>query len=86
MNDNFITFQVSAELYCGFQYKIPFDIVKKMSNEEIIKEIKIHMKNFFSKPHDLYILKNGIDKLNLHIHDKIEEGSNIIYLCDHCHN
>ena len=44
------------------------------------------MKNFFSKPHDLYILKNGIDKLNLHIHDKIEEGSNIIYLCDHCHN
>lgn len=85
MNDNFITFQISAELYSGFQYKIPKEIVKKMTNKEIIDEVKIYMKNFFGKPHDLYMLKQGVDKLKLHIHDQIEDSNNIVYLCDHCH-
>lgn len=86
MNYDFITFEVSAELYGGFQYKIPFIIAKTMTHEEIINEVKINMKNFFSKPHDLYLLKEGVNKLKLHIHDKIEDSNNIIYLCDHCHN
>ena len=57
-----------------------------MTHEEIINQIKINMKKFFSNPHDLYILKDGVDKLKLHIHDEIKDTNNIIYLCDHCHN
>ena len=86
MKDDFITFQISAKLYAGFQHKIPFIIAKTMTHEEIINQIKINMKKFFSNPHDLYILKDGVDKLKLHIHDEIKDTNNIIYLCDHCHN
>ena len=65
----FIIFQISSEIYSGFQYKIPYDICKNMSNEDIIKEIKTNMKHFFTFPHDFYLLRNGIDNLQLHIHD-----------------
>ena len=82
----FITFQISAETYSGFQYKIPYNICKNMTNEDIIKEIKINMKHFFTYPHDFYLLRNGIDDLQLHIHDDRPFNSNdIVYVCNHCH-
>lgn len=54
-----------------------------MTSDEIIKEIKIYMKNFF-ETHNLYILKQGVDNLKLHIHEDISNDKNIIYLCNHC--
>lgn len=80
----FITFVISATNYSGFTYKIPKNLVYNMSLADIINEVKIEMKNFFSNPHDLYLLKEGIDKLELHIHEELNlETKDIIYLCDH---
>lgn len=80
----FVTLQISAKIYCGFQYKIHREIISKMTIDEIINEFKIYMKNFF-EIHNLYILKDGIDPLILHIHDDIPFTNDIVYLCDHKH-
>ena len=85
MSEYFINIQISAKIYAGFQYKIPKEIINNMTSEEIIKEVKIHMKNFFTNPYDLYLLREGIDKLELHIHDDIPYNRPIIYLCDSTH-
>jgi hypothetical protein len=78
-----IIFQISAPIYSGFQYKIPKSNVEFMTSDEIIKEIKIYMKNFFES-YNLYILHQGIDNLQLHIHENITIDKDIIYVCDHC--
>ena len=85
MEENFITMHVSAKLYSGFQYKIPKVIINQMSSDEIIQEVKVYMKNFFTTPQDLFLLRDGVDTLELHIHDDIPFNKPIIYLCDHCH-
>ena len=81
----FITVQISAKVYAGFQYKIPKDIFNTMNIGEIINEITVYMKNFF-KTHNLYLLERGVDEMSgLHFHDDIPYNRDIIYLCDHCH-
>ena len=80
---DFITIQISAKIYSGYQYKIPKELYPKYSEEEIINEVKIGMKNFFNS-HNLYLLSEDIDTLKLHFHDKNTHPDNIIYLCDHC--
>lgn len=85
MNDKFMTIKISAKLYTGFEYKIPIDIFNKMTMKEIIIEVKTYMKNFFSHPHNLYMLKEGVDNLDLHMHDDIPFNRPIIYLCDSTH-
>lgn len=83
----YTTIQISAQLFSGFQYKIPTDLLKNMSNDEVIKETKIYMKNFFDT-HNLWILKDKVDELEFHIHDDLEklDETKILYLCDHCHD
>ena len=80
----FIIIQISAKMYSGFKYKIPKEIYKHMTIDEVIKEVKIYMKNFFNN-YDLYILKDGVDSLELHFHDNIPFDQDIIYLCDDDH-
>ncbi len=82
-SDENIIFQISAPIYSGFQYIIPKSNVQFMTSDEIIKEIKIYMRNLFQS-YNLYVLKDGIDNLNLHIHEDISIDKNIIYVCDHC--
>lgn len=84
-DDYFITIKLSTKLYAGFEYKIPKDIFNKMTTQEIISEFKTYMKNFFSYPHNLYMLKKDIDKLDLHIHDDIPHNRAVIYLCNSTH-
>jgi hypothetical protein len=84
MESNFIIIKISAEMYSGFTYKIPKAIFNIMTPKEIIKETKTYMKNFF-QTHDLYLLKDGVDALELHFHDDIPFDGDLIYLCDHCH-
>ncbi len=79
----YTTVQISAKLYAGFQYKIPTDVIKNMKEEDIIQETKTYMKNFFNS-HNLYLLSEKIDNLELHCHDT-EYDKKVIYLCDHCH-
>ena len=80
---DFITFQISSDIFGGYQYKIPKMNIKMMTNDEIIAEVKISMRNFFES-HNLLQLKDRIDKLQLHIHsDNSEE--NIVYICNHDH-
>jgi len=82
--NNHITFQISANIYWGFQVKIKKTIVTEKSNDELIKYIKDDMKNFF-KNNNLLELSEGIDKLKLHFHQDISEiNGGIIYVCDHC--
>jgi hypothetical protein len=83
--DDFITIKISTKIYTGFSYKIPKEIFMQMNTEEIIKEVKMYMKNFFTTPHDLYFLREGVDKLELHMHDDIPYNRPIIYLCDSTH-
>lgn len=75
--------QISAETYSGFQYKIPKVTLKTMSDDEIILEVRIAMKNFF-KTHNMYLLESGADALKLHFHEEITTDKDIVYLCDHC--
>ena len=81
----FMTIQLSAKIYAGFQYKIPKDVIKNMTSEEIILHTKKYMKNFF-ETYNLYLLKNGVDDLELHFHDDIPYNRDIIYLCDSTHS
>ncbi len=83
--DEFITVKVRARPYSGFEYKIPKNICYKMSSQEIIKEVKTYIKNFFTNPYDLPFLREGIDKIEFHIHDDIPYNRPIIYLCDDEH-
>ena len=54
-----------------------------MTHKQIIDYTKIQMKDFFST-YNLLALKEGVDKLDLHIHcDEDFNNLNIIYLCDH---
>ena len=78
---DFTKVQISAKIYWGFNIKISNNKIIIMSEQEIIEEIKNSMKIFF-KIHGLEELKQGIEKLNLHIHDRPALGQ-IIYVCDH---
>jgi len=81
----FITVQISAKIYSGFQYKIPKDIFNNMNFDEIVKETKDYMKLFF-KQNNLYLLADQIDNIGeLHFHDDIPYNRDIIYLCDSSH-
>ena len=82
---DFITVKVCAKLYNGFEYKIEKEKYKKMNFKEIVDEVKTYMKNFFTNPYNLYELRDGVDKLDLHYHDDIPHNRPIIYLCDDCH-
>jgi len=73
--------QISAKLYWGFNIEIPNNRLITMTKNEIVDEIKSFMKTFFEL-YNLEELKNGIDLLNLHIHDDIIIGQTI-YVCDH---
>ena len=85
--EDFITIQLSAKIYWGYQYKIKKNRINMMSRDEIIAEVKTSMKNFFTVPYDLFLLREGVDKLELHFHgnDPFDNNSTIVYLCDHCH-
>ena len=52
-----------------------------MSEIDIVEEIKDSMRKFFKK-YNLEELKEGINELNLHIHDQVVLGKTI-YVCDH---
>jgi hypothetical protein len=73
--------QISAKLYWGFNIEIPNNRLITMTKDEIVDEIKSFMKTFFEL-YNLEELKNGIDLLNLHIHDDIIIGQTI-YVCEH---
>ena len=87
---DYILFQISANIYWGFQIKLKRYLVKELisnSNDKLIKYIKNEMKSFF-KNNNLLELNEGIDNLQLHFHynmDEILESKEIIYVCDHCH-
>jgi hypothetical protein len=83
--DEFITVKIRARPYNGFEYKIPKDNFSRMSSVEIIQEVKTYMKNFFTNPHNLPFLREGVDKLDLHFHDDIPYNRPIVYLCDDSH-
>ena len=73
--------QVSARYYWGFRCFISLDDIKKMSNDDIVNYVKNEMKIFF-KSYNLIDLFEGIDDLELHIHDKIDYISDqILYVC-----
>ena len=80
-----VTIQISSKIYWGFKHYIDKKRINFMIYEDIIIETKQKMKQFFEE-NNLLELKEGIDKLNLHIHDLVGQLSdnNIIYLCDHC--
>jgi hypothetical protein len=52
------------------------------SSEYLVQHLKTHMKNFFSS-HNLQELKEGIDKLDLHIHHNIQQSDKVVYACYH---
>jgi hypothetical protein len=80
-SDNHTKVQISAPTYWGFNIDFPNNKIIRMSEKDIIEEMKVFMKTFF-KIHNLEELKQGVDNLNLHIHGKITIGETI-YLCDH---
>jgi hypothetical protein len=79
---DFTKVQISAKIYWGFSVDFDNKRLKNMGKKDIINEIKLFMKSFFHI-HNLEELKEGIDKLNLHIHQDIILGQTI-YVCDSC--
>jgi hypothetical protein len=84
METHFIIIQVSAKTYWGFQYKVPLIYALNISQESLARETQMYMKNFFDI-HNLEELKQGVDNLNLHIHNPILSTDKVIYACDHDH-
>ena len=85
METQFITIQVSAPIYWGFQYKIPLEYALSVTHDTLIKETLNYMKNFFNN-HNLRELKEGLDNLDFCIHQTIQSTDTIIYLCSHNHS
>jgi hypothetical protein len=79
-NGPYFTIEISSKLFKGFQYKMHLEQFSKLSSQEVIKEVKNHMKNFF-KSYNLYELSEKVDELVLHMHDNLYDPE-IIILCD----
>jgi len=74
--------QISSKIYWGFKIEVTRDFLIDTEINDIISYMKKQMKKFF-KTHNLLELAEGIDELNLHVHNfDIEDP--IIYLCSHC--
>lgn len=82
MDPVFITIQVSAPTYWGYKYQVPRQYALNVDHQNLIQELKTHMKNFF-KLHNLMSLSEGVDNLHLHIHQKIEPHHSVVYACCH---
>ena len=82
METQFITIQISAPIYWGFQYKLPLEYVLSVTHDTLIKETLNYMKNFFNS-HNLQELKEGLDNLDFCIHQTIQPTDTIIYICSH---
>lgn len=85
MDNNHIMLQISAKTYWGYRYYYSIEEFNDTLDEDIIFNITFSMKIFFEE-NNLLELKEGVDKLNLHIHRPSEiKGGDIIYICDHEH-
>lgn len=78
--EKYITIEISAKLFKGFEYKMTFEHFSKISSEEVINEVKTYMKNFF-KIYNLYELSDKVEELILHAHDNLY-NPDVIILCD----
>ena len=83
METQFITIKISDPIYWGFTYKIPLEYALSVEKQVIVEEMKKYMKNFFAS-HNLINLQEGVDKLNLHLHQEITNTNTEIYICTHC--
>ena len=81
--DKLINITVSDPIYWGFTYKIPLDYAMNVNKDILVDEMKQYMKNFFGS-YGLVYLQEGIDKLNLHLHNDIKETDTVVYMCTHC--
>jgi hypothetical protein len=80
--NNYTKIQISAKIYWGFNIEILNEKLNIMDDKDIVNEIKSIMKTFFLL-HGMEELKEGVDKLNLHIHDRPTSLGQTIYVCDH---
>jgi len=79
ITEEYTKVQISAKIYWGFNIEIPNKRLITMSKQNIIDEMINFMKTFFDI-HNLEELKEGVDNLNLHIHQEIVPGQTI-YVC-----
>ena len=79
---NYTKIQISAKIYWGFNIEILNNTLKTMSDQDIVNEIKSSMKTFFLF-YGMEELKEGVNKLNLHIHNRPISLGETIYVCDH---
>lgn len=75
------TFQVSTPIYWGFRLEFENSKLDFLSDEEIIREITSTMKGCFASL-NLEELREGVDKLNLHVHRPIIINQ-VNFVCDH---
>lgn len=83
MDSDFLKIIISDPIYWGFTYIIPLEYALSVNGNVIVEEMKIYMKNFFNS-HNLLYLKEGIDKLDLHLHQDIKNTDKVIYMCTSC--
>jgi hypothetical protein len=83
METKFLTITISDPIYQGFTYKIPLDYALNVDKSTIVNEMKKYMKNFFGS-HGLNRLQEGVDRLDLHLHQDINSINTEIYMCTHC--
>jgi hypothetical protein len=81
-----ITVVVSAKLFWGFAVRFDNDVQNlSLDDQSRLVNIKIkqELRDFFMTK-NLQLLVEEVEKLQLHLHDKLKENS-LSYACDHCH-
>jgi len=81
-----ITIILSAELFQGFTLEFPNEF-STFSVEEQSSIITAHFKQElidFLMQKNLYILKEKVEKLTIHLHDTLKPDSQV-WACDHAH-
>jgi len=84
---NMIKFVISCDIFGGWSFNVPKDIVTKMENMELVTNYVTRLLKEELEEKDLYQLLTIFKSKNFHIHGcTVEEiaSRNILYICAHC--
>lgn len=79
-----IRVQVSAPVYWGYSMDFEVEHLNQLTPEQVIQEVKRCMASFF-RQNNLLELAEGVQRLELHVHQSIRglAPGSTIYVCSH---
>lgn len=91
INNDSVLFQISHDIYWGFQFRIPSMEFDNLTEGEIIERVittaKAKMTEFFNT-HNLLQLRDKVNSLELGMHynnlRQVINSGNTVFVCGHC--